>query len=84
MSQLDILKEGFGYVCYTYTDGSKRVFRTTLNTKLLLEVGAFPKETELYDFDKKKMVPLETGVKVSIHKEIPDLEEVDSFANLYI
>lgn len=84
MDQLDILKNGYGYVCFTYTDGSKKVFRTSLNTKLLLEANAFPKSTELYDFDRKKMIPLETNVNVTISKEMPELEEVDKFANLYM
>ena len=84
MSKLDILKNGFGYVCFTYNDGSKKVFRTTLNTSLLLEANAYPKENELYDFDRKKMILLDGNVQIDISKDKPQLEEVHDFANLYI
>lgn len=84
MSAIDILKEGFGYVSFVYSDSSKLVFRTTLNTQLLLKEGVTIKSNELYDFDRKKKFIIPSNVKINISKEFPEISEVDRFANLYM
>lgn len=84
MSDINTLKTGFGFVSYTYSDGSKLVFRTTLNTELLLDEGVKIKSTELYDFDRKKIIAIPSDITILISKERPDMTEVDKFANLYL
>lgn len=84
MNAIDILKEGFGYVSFIYSDSSKLVFRTTLNTQLLLKEGVTIKSNELYDFDRKKKFTIPSNVKINISKEFPEISEVDRFANLYL
>ncbi len=84
MSSLNILQKGFGYVTFIYSDNSKLVFRTTLNTDLLLKEGVYINQTELYDFDRKKMLKIPADVSIQITEEYPELSEVDKFANLYL
>ena len=84
MSSLNILQKGFGYVTFIYSDNSKLVFRTTLNTDLLLKEGVYINQTELYDFDRKKILKIPADVSIQITEEYPELSEVDKFANLYL
>ena len=84
MSSLNILQKGFGYVTFIYSDNSKLVFRTTLNTDLLLKEGVYINQTELYDFDRKKILKIPADVSIQITEEYPELSEVDQFANLYL
>lgn len=84
MSSLSILQKGFGYVTFIYSDNSKLVFRTTLNTDLLLKEKVYISQTELYDFDRKRAIKIPVDVSIQITEEYPELSEVDKFANLYL
>lgn len=84
MSSLSILQKGFGYVTFIYSDNSKLVFRTTLNTDLLLKEKVYISQTELYDFDRKRAIKIPVDVSIQITEEYTELSEVDKFANLYL
>ena len=84
MSSLSILQKGFGYVTFIYSDNSKLVFRTTLNTDLLLKEKVYISQSELYDFDRKRAIKIPVDVSIQITEEYPELSEVDKFANLYL
>lgn len=84
MSSLSILQKGFGYVTFIYSDNSRLVFRTTLNTDLLLKEKVYISQTELYDFDRKRAIKIPADVSIQITEEYPELSEVDKFANLYL
>ena len=81
---IKILQDGIGYVVLIYTDSSKRIIRTTINAKILLENNAIYKEGHLYDLDHKEQVPYTQQNHVEVYKERPELEGVDWFVNKFI
>lgn len=81
---LEIIKNGVGYVKITYPDFSKRVFKTTLNPKILLGEGVTYKEGTLYDLDHKEYVKYSLDCKIEISENEPKLEGVDEFVRRFI
>lgn len=76
---IDLLKEGIAWVTIDYGDGTKRIFRTTLNEGLLKEFGISKLEDNLYDINRKELVSLEG--QISISKDKPKLDELNAFIN---
>lgn len=81
---LEILENGVGYVKLTYPDLSVRVFRTTLNSSILLSYGSVLEKGYLFDIDRKMQVPYNTLCKLEISVDKPILKGVDEFANRFI
>lgn len=81
---LEILQKGIGYLVLVYPDNSKRIIRTTLNSKLLLENGATYVEGHVYDLDRKEQVAYTKECKIAITEERPNLEGVDGFVSQFI
>lgn len=83
---LEWLKENIGWVLFTYPDGSQRVVRTTKSGSLLEGVMKDKKPMTIYDLDKLKWVklPSSSDVKVEIHDERPQLEEVSEFVSKFL
>ena len=81
---LETLYEGFGWITLEYSDGTKKVFRTTLNEKILNDNNIAVYADRLFDFDKKEYVDLDENATLNITKEKPELDEVNEFANRFI
>ncbi len=79
---VDILKSSIGWITIIYEDGSKRIFRTTLNEEYLKELGVTDLGECLYDIDRKVLVEL-TG-NISVSKEKPILDEFNAYINRYL
>lgn len=76
---IGLLKEGIAWVTLDYGDGSKRVFRTTLNEELLKEFNVKDLKDSLYDINRKQYVPID-GIP-TITKDKPELDELNAFIN---
>ena len=81
---LEILKEGFGWITLTFSDGSKKILKTTLNTEILNNNGVALMEDKVYDFEKKEYTVLPENASLEVTEEKPKLDEVNEFANRFI
>lgn len=79
---VEFLKSNIGWVTINYSDGSKRLFRTTLNEEYLKELGVEELGEDLYDIDRKCLVEL-TG-SINLSKEKPVLDEFNDYINRYL
>ncbi|MNI75474.1 hypothetical protein D3C73_1316280 [compost metagenome] len=82
--EVDILKQGIGYITFRYTDSSRKVIRTTLNETILEKLGLDTTNNTLYDLETLKAFPIPEDVTLSISASYPELGEVDKFANRFI
>lgn len=80
----NILTHSVGYIIFEYKDGSKRRVRTTLNEKLLIDIGVTQKEGFVYDLDKEVYVSLELPVSFEIYEESVEMDIVNEFASRFI
>ena len=81
---LDIIKNGVGYVKLTYPDSSIVMFKTTINTDLLLRMQIILPAGYLYNIDKKCFVPYTSECKIDVSADKFELEGVHEFANRFI
>ena len=56
---MEILLKGIGWVVQTFSDGSKRVVRTTLNQNILRTYGVTAKNGYLFNLDSGCYYPVE-------------------------
>ena len=84
---MDEILEKWGWVVFTFNDGSKRHLYTTLSEKLLSESNAKLKEGFLYDLVSHSYVKIrKDAVSVDFYEKKPVYsdEEVLSFASKFI
>jgi hypothetical protein len=79
----EVLLSGIYWVVFRFSDDSKKIIRTTLDSEIL---GDNVKKGCLFDFLTQKFISLERleGASLEIYDERPDLMEVDWFGNKYI
>lgn len=75
----ELLYNSIGWVTLDFGDGSKRVFRSSLNEDYLASLGVKPKLAHLYDLGKREFVKIEGDYTVT--KEKPELDEFNAFIN---
>lgn len=76
---LKLLQQDFAFVSFTFSDGSVQVILTTLSAEKYSEEGILMKENEFYDFWKHRYVIVPSNASLTITKEMPELDEVNSF-----
>lgn len=81
---LQVLREHVCWVVFRFQDGSVKALQTTLREDLL--EGLPSKENCLYDLEKQKWFNLNRvkGSQIEIYLTVPELTEVDWFANKYL
>ena len=82
---VSLLKTEIGFVVFGFSDSSKLVVCTTLNTGILDALKALHIEDCFYDLKRKKYIGFRyDAASVEVYREEPVLSEVDSFANRFI
>jgi hypothetical protein len=79
----EVLLSGIYWVVFRFSDDSKKIIRTSLDPTV---VGDKIKRGFLFDLMTQNFFSLErvSGASIEIYDELPDLMEVDWFANRYI
>lgn len=75
----ELLYNSIGWVTLDFGDGTKRIFRSSLNEDYLASLGVKPKLGYLYDLGKREFVKIECDYTVT--EERPELDEFNSFIN---
>ena len=84
---MDEILEKWGWIVFSFADGSKRHLYTTLSKQLLADVNARLKEDFLYDLVSHSYVRIrKDAVSVDFYEKKPVYgdEEVLSFASKFI
>lgn len=83
---MDLLMNGKAWVVWSFADGSKRTFLTTLSSAVMAEEGVKLREGYLYDLEHHCYEEMRSDVvDVSIYEEKPEFdEEVLKFASRFI
>lgn len=89
MLDVTYLENNIGWVCFTYSDGGKFYFRTTLNDEELRPLTrGRTQEQSLFDLDKLKWRKLPNVEQESVTLEItadkPEGSPLDEFARKFI
>jgi hypothetical protein len=81
---INVLKENICWVVFRFPDSSVKFLRTTLREDVL--DGVEPEDNSLYDLDRQRWFNLNrvAGSQIEIYTSIPELSEVDLFANKFI
>lgn len=78
----DILIDGIGYIKITYGDGTSRVVRTTLNQPILNSYGISELDENIFDLDRKKLIPISGTIEV--FKDKPEVNEFDTYISRFL
>lgn len=81
---INILREKVCWVIFRFPDDSLKFLRTTLREDIL--EGLEAEEDSLYDLDRQRWFNLNrvAGSRLEIYTTMPNLREVDLFANKFI
>ena len=84
MNNLDILKNGDGWIKFTYPDSSIKILRTTLNENFLSSLNVQLKEGYLLDLDRMEQFKIPHNTSIMVSTEKPVLDDINEFASRFI
>ena len=84
---MEILLKGIGWVVQTFSDGSKRVVRTTLNQDILRTYGVTAKNGYLFNLDSGCYYPVRNDacdIEIFEHRPVFKDKGVNDFVDSFI